>query len=164
MYPLGEMLSYPKLALRMLDITGNSLGCSGLNALCNVGLQHNENLEVLNISDNNIRPMITIIPSPSSKNNSSEKNTEGKCNDDDSASLEEALKTFSQVLLVHKTLANVDFRCNSIGEELGKLILMPTLLQIKEASFKKICFRNEFASLIDNTSSGKKKRGGKKKR
>ena len=146
------MLSFPKLALRILDITGNRLSCSGLLELCNVGLQYNTSLEVLNISDNNIRPRITS-PSRDIK--------EQKY--DDEVTLEAALKVFSQVLFAHKALSNIDFRYNSVGEELGNLILMPVLLQIKEASLKKICFRNEFACLIDSASKGKKKKGKKKK-
>lgn len=41
-----------------------------------------------------------------------------------------ALKTFSQVLLMHKISANIGFRYDSIGEEFGKLILIPALLQL----------------------------------
>ena len=51
------MLSFPKLSLTNLDLTGNRLGGKGLAAMYTAGLDRNQSLKSINLSDISISPL-----------------------------------------------------------------------------------------------------------
>ena len=87
--PLGEMLSYSKLALAVLNLQGNKLGGQGLKMLC-PGLKNSASITSLSMADNGI----------------------GDSDED-----LEALKALAAALVASQTLTHVDILYNRIGEK-----------------------------------------------
>ena len=88
---LCKMLSSPKIAINVLDLTGNRLSGKGLGDMC-PGLSVNSTIQKLYLSDNNIM--------------SSEVDVQG-------------IKQFSNVIKEHKSLTEVNLLYNIIGVEGG---------------------------------------------
>ena len=93
--PLGEMLSYSKLALAVLNLQGNKLGGQGLKMLC-PGLKNSASITSLSMADNGI----------------------GDSDED-----LEALKALAAALVASQTLTHVDILYNRIGEKGANALL-----------------------------------------
>ena len=136
---LGEMLSFPRLALKTLDLTGNSLRAAGLISLC-PGLSQNASLSCLLLSDNNILSENADV---------------------------NALQSLAEVMAIHKSLTKVEMLHNPIGSA-GGVALLKTLgsQNMRLSSFKiDTNMDNDLYKAVFRTVSNlkKKKGGGKKK-
>jgi len=137
--PIAAMLTFKRLALKTLDLSGNSLGGLGLNRLCK-GLEQNWSLTTFRLAGNNIRQ-----------------------SDEDIA----ALEAFGKVLLTHSKLTEIDFNHNHIGSKGGKLLLpgvqnkQITTLQISETGMDEETYKALFR--VSNGKTKSKKKSAKKK-
>ena len=134
------MLSFKRLALTTLDLSGNSLEGKGLKSLCS-GLEQNSSLTILRLADANIRQT-----------------------DEDIA----ALEAFGKVLLNNSTLTDIDLNHNLIGSKGGKLLLpfvrenkQITTFKISEIGMDEETYKALFR--VSTAAKGKGKKKGKKK-
>eukprot|EP00640_Fibrocapsa_japonica_P002235 CAMPEP_0113934316 /NCGR_PEP_ID=MMETSP1339-20121228/1651_1 /TAXON_ID=94617 /ORGANISM="Fibrocapsa japonica" /LENGTH=344 /DNA_ID=CAMNT_0000936063 /DNA_START=66 /DNA_END=1100 /DNA_ORIENTATION=+ /assembly_acc=CAM_ASM_000762 len=92
--PLGEMLSYSRLALVVLNLQGNRLGGLGLLSVC-PGLSRNRSLTYLSLADNGIGEMEEDV---------------------------EALAALRDAIVACATLSHIDLLYNRIGEQGGRAL------------------------------------------
>ncbi|CAN0444931.1 unnamed protein product, partial [Ectocarpus sp. 12 AP-2014] len=98
--PLGEMLSYTKLQLAVLNLQGNRLEAEGTKAL-SPGLARNRSLVYLSLADNGIGSGDADV---------------------------DALEDFRDAMMSCSTLTHVDLLYNRIGER-GARVMLPALEQ-----------------------------------
>ena len=140
---IAEMLSFKRLALTSINLTGNKIGGKGLESVAQ-GLPQNSSLVELVVADNGIR----------------------STSDDVSA-----LGMFGPAVAAHPTLTTIDLTLNCIGDEGGRALL-PSLQDNKRVHTIKIEPKSVLDEAIFNAlnrcssstkGKGKKKKGGKKK-
>jgi hypothetical protein len=138
--PISAMLTFKRLALTTLDLSGNRVGGMGLNGLCK-GLERNASLTTFRLADNNIRQ-----------------------SDEDVA----ALEVFGKVLLTHSRLTEIDLNNNHIGSKGGKVLLpgikenkIITTFKISEIGMDEDTYKALFR--VSNASKGNKGTKSKKK-
>merc|ERR1719231_1095947 len=142
--PLGEMLSYNRLALTVLNLQGNKLGGIGLKAMC-PGMKASVSITSISLADNGI-------------GNS----------DDDLASL----KALATALMASQTLTHVDILYNRIGEKGANALLQTFGPEGPPARVKQLLIDSmlpqqifEMRCRIEAGGGGKKKgKKGKKKK
>ena len=137
---LGNILSTPKTAISVIDLTGNRLGGKGLNDLC-PGLKTNSSLQQLFLTDNGIM--------------SSETDFEG-------------VRHFSGAIKDHKSLTEIHLLHNKIGIE-GALALLDGIERNKmitgfvvDTSLPADIYQN--LNRVPVTGKSKKKKSKKKKK
>ena len=141
---IAEMLSFKRLALTSLNLTGNKIGAKGIATLSCQGLPQNSSLVELAIADNGIRSTADDVS---------------------------ALGIFGRAVAAHPTLTTIDLMLNYIGDEGGRALL-PSLQDNKRVHTIKIEPKSVLDETIFNAlnrcssstkGKGKKKKGGKKK-
>ncbi|KAG5182219.1 leucine rich repeat protein [Tribonema minus] len=136
---LGEMLSYSKLQLAVLNLQGNRLGGEGLRDLA-PGLARNGSVTYLSLADNAIGGVARDV---------------------------EALALFRDAILACTTLSHVDLLYNRIGPD-GATTLLPALApdnaQIRQFLVDATLPTPLFDALHRRDAGAKKKGGGKKVR
>jgi Leucine Rich repeat len=135
---IGEMLSYSRLQLTVLNLQGNRLGSAGINDIA-PGLSHNRSLTYISLADNAIGGSDEDLP---------------------------ALEVFRDAMMACLTLTHIDLLYNRIGTR-GAQILLPALApentQIKQFLVDATLPNALFEALHrKDVGGGGKKKGGKK--
>lgn len=137
--PLGEILSYSRLQITVLNLQGNRLGGAGIQDLA-PGLSRNKSLTYLSVADNWIGSSDTDV---------------------------EALEVFRDAMVACTTLTHIDLLYNRIGAR-GAQILMPALApentQIRQFLVDATLPTPLFEALHRKDTDGGKKKGKKKKK
>lgn len=137
-FHVNEILSFPESAIETLDLTGNSLGGSGLKAFC-PGIEISNSLKRIRIADNNISSSETDVST---------------------------LNKFAKVLCNHPSIIEVDLLYNSIGDP-GGIALLDGIGSNKKITILKVDMNLSpelYCALSRKKSDTKKNKKGKKKK
>ena len=135
---LNEILSFPKSTIETLDLTGNSLGGSGLEVFC-PGIESSTSLKRIRIADNNISSSEIDIS---------------------------AIRIFAMALCNHPSIIEVDLSYNNIGNPGGATLVDHMGVNKKITTFQVDMNLSPklYSALYRKKMNAKKKKGKKKKK